>query len=423
MRLHGLAPRCLAGSSLMRVLPRVPALLGIALPLLLPPPRADADAREAAGANAAAATPSLTPLVGEVLSAPHVFPGSDGHDHLVYEIRLLNMTAGRAALRRITVVDSGSGKPLAVLDEAAIGGRLALGGQRDAQTATLGAGQFGIAFLHLRLDAGAPVPTGLAHRIESFFEQPNTEMSMRIAETPVVTRPPPVLGPPLRGGGYVAGDGCCDAVRHVRALLPVDGVLRLSQRFAVDWERIDGENRIVGGDLKDVRSYRIYGAPVLAVADGTVADARNDLPDQTPGALPDGLPLDEADGNFVILDIGGGAYVNYAHLRPGSVRVRAGDRVRRGDHLSDVGNTGNTTAPHLHLHVMDAPSVLAANGLPYVFEAFTITAFDPAGTADFDRAEATGSPLTLTPYSPPLRLRRVLPLDLTVVDWGESGVP
>jgi murein DD-endopeptidase MepM/ murein hydrolase activator NlpD len=333
------------------------------------------------------------------------------------------MSKGQAKLKRITVMDGGSGNPLAVLDEAALGGRLALGGNRDAGATTLGVAQFAIAFLHLRLDASAPVPTGLAHQIEGFFEQTNSEVSMRIAETPVVARPPPVLGPPLRGGGYVAGDGCCDSVRHVRALLPLDGVLRLSQRFAIDWERIDSENRIVRGDLRDVRSYRIYGEPVLAVADGTVAGARDDLPDQTPGALPDGLPLDDADGNFVLLDIGGGAYVNYAHLRPGSVRVRAGDRVRRGDHLGDVGNTGNTTAPHLHLHVMDGPSVLAANGLPYVFEAFTITASDPAGTADFDRAEATGSPMTLTPYTPPTRLRRVLPLDLTIVDWGGAAVP
>jgi murein DD-endopeptidase MepM/ murein hydrolase activator NlpD len=171
------------------------------------------------------------------------------------------------------------------------------------------------------------------------------------------------------------------------------------------------------GDAKDVRSYRIYGDPVLAVADATVVAARNDLPDQPPGKLPDGLPIDEADGNFVILDIGGGAYALYAHLRPQSVRVIAGDRVRRGDHLGDVGNTGNSQAPHLHFQLMDAPDGLAANGLPYVFDAFAVTAVDEAGTADFDRAEATGSPMTLTARVPPIQLQRSLPLDLSIVDW------
>ena len=66
---------------------------------------------------------------------------------------------------------------------------------------------------------------------------------------------------------------------------------------------------------------------------------------------------------------------------------------------------------------MDEPSSLADDGLPYVFGAFTVTGVDEAGTADFDRAEATGSPLSVTPRSPPLRLRGRLPLDLSVVDW------
>ena len=110
----------------------------------------------------------------------------------------------------------------------------------------------------------------------------------------------------------------------------------------------------------------------------------------------------------------------YAHLRPGSVRVRSSERVRRGEPIGEVDNTGNSQAPHLHLHVMDGPNGLLANGLPYVFEAFTVPASDEAGTADFDRAEATGSPLMLTPRSPPLLVRNALPLDLSIVDWPSS---
>jgi murein DD-endopeptidase MepM/ murein hydrolase activator NlpD len=155
---------------------------------------------------------------------------------------------------------------------------------------------------------------------------------------------------------------------------------------------------------------------VLAVDDGTVIAARNDLPEQVPGALPANLPLSEADGNFVVLDIGG-AYVLYAHMQPGSVTVRAGDKVRRGEVLGKVGNSGNSQAPHLHLHVTEGPLPMASNGLPYVFDAFTLTAADRAGTADFDKAEATGSPLTLTKVDPPQRLRNMLPLDLSVVGF------
>jgi hypothetical protein len=361
--------------------------------------------------------PQLIPLVGEVLAPPHVVPGSGGRRHLVYEIRLANVTNGRASFKRITVIDNGSGRSIATLDANAIGGRLSLGGRRGDEANDLGPFQFGVVFVHVVLESDAPVPTSLAHDIDGSFKEFNADLTMRIAETAVVTRVPPVLGAPLRGRGFVAADGCCDSTRHVRALLPVNGAFRLSQRFAIDWEQIDEENRVFRSDSKDPRSYHIYGAPILAVADGTVVHARDDLPDQVPGALPQGLPISEADGNFAILDIGNGAYVLYAHMQPGSVKVRAGDRVQRGDPIGNVGNSGNSQAPHLHLQVMDGASGFLSNGIPYVFDAFSITAVDEAGTADFDRAEASGTPLTLTPRSPPAQLEKVLPLDLSVVDW------
>ena len=119
----------------------------------------------------------------------------------------------------------------------------------------------------------------------------------------------------------------------------------------------DGETGGVVGDLD--------GKEVLVVADGAVVGTRNDLPEQTPGTYPAGIPIDEADGNFVVLDVGNGFYVNYAHMQPGSVRPKLGDKVKRGDVIGLVGNTGNSVAPHMHLHVMDGPSPLASQGLPY----------------------------------------------------------
>ena len=359
----------------------------------------------------------LTPLVGDVLNPPHAVPGSDGRTHLVYEIRVSNATDKRISLKRLAAIDGRAGTTLAALDAKAIGGRFSLGGRRGSEATELAPFQFGVVFMHVALPGNTPVPATLAHIVEASIEQTTADFSMRLAETSVVAKAPPALGPPLRGRGYVAGDGCCDSIRHVRALLSLNGSFYLSQRFAIDWEQIDDEGRLLRGDPKDTRSYHIFGDPVLAVADATVVASRNDLPEQVPGKLPDGLPIDEADGNFVILDIGGGAYALYAHMQPGSVRVRAGDRVRRGDQIGNVGNTGNSQAPHLHFQVMDGPNGFASNGLPYVFDAFLVTAVDEAGTADFDRAEATGSPLTLTPRVPPASLEKVLPLDLSVVDW------
>lgn len=361
--------------------------------------------------------PQPTPIVADVMNAPHAVLGSDRRVHLVYEVRIANTTSKRITLKRVAIVANQAGAELATMGTEEIGRRLSLGGRRGNESTDLGPSQFGVLFVHVTLERDAPVPARLAHRIDGTIEQPTSDFSIRVAESSVITAAPPTLGAPLRGHGYVAGDGCCDSIRHVRALLPLDGTYYLAQRYAIDWEQIDKDNRLFRGDPKDVRSYHIYGRPVIAVTDATVVATRNDLPDQVPGKLPDGLPIDEADGNFAILDIGSGAFALYAHMRPGSVRVKTGDRIRRGDHIGDVGNSGNTQAPHLHFQVMDAPSSLVSNGIPYVFDIFSITAVDEAGTADFDRAEESGTPLTLTPRVPPAAFEKTLPLDLSVVDW------
>ena len=370
------------------------------------------------GAHAADG-PRLTPLTAEIVVPPHVVPGSDGKRHIVYELALANITGDGVRFEKLAVVDRDSGAILATLGPDELAERVTPGANRGHETRELAAYQFAVVFLHVSLAEDAAVPARITHEITAHFAVMSGDMTMTIGEGAVVSTPPVVLGPPLLGKGYVAADGCCDSIRHVRALLSLDGKFHLAQRFAIDWEQIDENNTLVVGDLRDPASYHIYGKPILAVADGMVVGTRNDLQDQVPGALPANLPLDEADGNFVVLDIGSGFFVNYAHMRPGSVKVKLGDKVKRGDLVGEVGNTGNSQAPHLHLHVMDGASPLASDGLPYVFDSFAITAVDEAGTEDFDKGEATGSALTLTPRVPPDKLENVLPLDLSVVDWPE----
>jgi Peptidase family M23 len=368
--------------------------------------------------RACAAEPELTPLAVEALAPFTPVMGSDGQRHLVYELRIQNMSGGGFNLKTIDVVDPKRDMVVLELDRAELGKRFALGGSRGAESADLGPAQFGVLFVHVPLPRGEPAPVMLVHRITGFSEKIHADFTLTGGQTPLsLWRRPAVLGPPLSGSGFVAADGCCDSIRHVRALLSIDGRLELAQRFAIDWEEIDSEGRIVVGDPKALESYVIFGKAVLAVDDGTVVATRNDLPEQVPGSLPAGIRLSEADGNYVVLDIGG-SYVLYAHMQPGSVTVKPGDTVTRGEILGRVGNSGNSQAPHLHLHVTDGPLPMASNGLAYVFDAFTLMAIDRAGTADFDKAEATGSALTLTKVDPPQRLTNMLPLDLSVVDFG-----
>jgi hypothetical protein len=360
----------------------------------------------------------LTPLLLTVHDAPVPFNGSDGRRHLVYELWITNFTSGDATVEKVEVL--GDGKSIATFVEPAIARRLQPAGRRDA-TALIPGGGTSLLFVHVTLAASAPIPQRLAHRVEAQVAAAPPDlrhMTLAGGDVAVDRRAVIVIGPPLRGAGYIAADSCCDATRHTRAALPVNGRVRLAQRYAVDWEQLNDTSRIYAGPRERPASYTIYGKEAIAVADARVASVIDGLPEQTPGKFPDAIPLDQADGNAVVLDLGGGRFALYAHLKPGSVRVRSGERVTRGQVLGLVGNSGNSIAPHLHFHVMDGPSPLDSNGLPYEIDAFDVTGQSP-GTEAFDTAEAEGTPLAVTPVTPPRRALRALPLDQAIVQFAK----
>ncbi|WP_232715131.1 M23 family metallopeptidase [Gordonia metallireducens] len=352
--------------------------------------------------------PVLTPVVGSVLFAPTPFAGSDGSEHLVYEVSLTNFMRTPVTITGVKTLDAGAaGTPeLSGLDQAGVAGRLKPTGAVSAPprpdvpegySEVLAPGQNGVLFLHLQFEGEAPKK--LVHEISVRADGAPPQMretTERIAEVEVNDAVVPVLGPPLIGEDYIAADACCDAVRHTRAILPLDGTPVVAQRYAVDWEQAGPDGKIFVGDAKNPASYRIYGDDVLAVADGTVVASRNDLPEQVPGEFPANLPIADADGNNLVLDIGDGFFVNYAHMQPGSVRFEPGDRVRRGEVIGKVGNTGNSVAPHLHVHVMNGPSFLMSQGVPSVTDLFTITG-RVDDTEAFDASESTGVPLEMAP--------------------------
>jgi murein DD-endopeptidase MepM/ murein hydrolase activator NlpD len=172
-----------------------------------------------------------------------------------------------------------------------------------------------------------------------------------------------------------------------------------------------------GGDPKDPADYAIYGARAIAAADATIVHVIDGLPEQTPGALPSGISLREADGNSIVAKLRDGLFMLYAHLQAGSIKVKEGDTVKRGDLLGLVGNSGNTSAPHLHFHVMDGPSALTSEGVPYVIDTFA-TQGRLRSTAVFDRYENTTTPFDVLPFAGSADNRAEMPLDLTVVSFG-----
>ena len=364
-------------------------------------------------------TERLTPLLMKVTDAPVPFRGSDGRQHLVYELGMTNFSSGTARVTRVVVLD-GAGRAIARMNAGAVAGRLQPNGFRTS-TSTLAASAGALLFVHVTLPRGARVPRRLRHRVTAVFAAapPGSRTVTATGGAVVVNRARvAVIGPPLRGAGYISADSCCDATRHTRAALPVNGRVWVTQRMAVDWERLDASGRIYNGPKQDVNSYAIYGDDVLAVADAPVVSVTTGVPNQVPGVFPSGISVAEADGNAIVLGLGRGRYALYAHLQPGSIRVRVGDRVTRGQVIGSVGNTGNSVAPHLHFHVMAGPHPLAANGLPYEIKNYTVTG-RTRGTAAFDTAEADGTPLAVSHVGAG-RVGRGLPLDQLIIDFGGS---
>ena len=215
------------------------------------------------------------------------------------------------------------------------------------------------------------VPRSLVHRV-TFVSAEGRQTVEDGAQVPVPTGRPVVVGPPLRGRNWIAINTPHKVNGHRKTLLEVDGREVVAQRFAIDFARLGWNRRTWRGDRFDNLSYYAYGADILAVSGGIVSSTRDGIPDNVPadGSRAVEITIDNVAGNYVIVDSGDGKYFFYAHLQPGSLRVEPGVQVRRGDVLGLLGNSGNSTEPHLHFHLGDADSPLGSEGLPYVFDSF-----------------------------------------------------
>jgi Peptidase family M23 len=323
---------------------------------------------------AAQAAPKRAPLFMALQRPPAPVVGTDGRRHLAYEFTLANDTGARAEVRSVTVRARG-GRTLLRMSGAEVAGAMRTFGFDFSNTLERSEG--GRLWLDVPLPRRGRVPRVLVNRVLVHASAANGETrDFTFAEaTPVQRRARPVVvGAPLRGGPLVNFNGCCAGVSdHRGAFVAMDGRSFLSERFAIDLLQVDRQGSAVSSpDLTRNESFLTFGKPVLAVADARVISVVNDVAENVPLNEPPPITFSEREilGNHVILALGHGRYASYGHLKTGSVRVRVGQRVRRGEVLGRVGNTGPSGAPHLHFQVTDGPDPLASEGLPFVFRRF-----------------------------------------------------
>jgi hypothetical protein len=338
----------------------------------------------------ARAQSSMRPSPVEVeIPKPPTPAMADGRRVFAYELHVTNLGAAPLGFRRVEVyadfngVGSTSPPPLAVLSDSALREALSPVGRGSGGDVTrLDVGRRTVVYVWLEQSPSAIVPSRFRHRLifapldSTGAPVAGAESAIDSLSTPVLRDAVvPVLSAPVPTGVWLAGIGPSNTSNHRRALTALEGHGFISQRFAVDWVKVGPNGDTHHDEPNRNENFWAYGEPVFAVADGDVVDVVDGLPDNTPRAPLSGITIKTIAGNHLTLRIGAGQYVTYAHLKTGSIRARVGQHVRRGDTLARLGNSGASTAPHLHLQVTDRASVLASEGIPFVIDAFDFLGF------------------------------------------------
>ena len=316
----------------------------------------------------------IPPSIEFRVPKPPTVANSDSGAFVAYELHVTNLTPAAMKVQRVEVFDPASpDRDVMNLADSALIRAVARPAPNDSGVARtqIAGGSRAYVYLWIPVDANHP-PAQLRHRItlERVWRDPSTvgrDTSAVVLEgtTIPVARHAVVISPPVRGE-WAAFNGPSNVSGHRRLVLALDGHVASGQRFAIDFLQVDssGGSRRPGSDPLKNSSYYDYGSEILAVADGIVVETKDGIPENVPGATSRAVPIDlvTVGGNHVALDIGGGLYALYAHVRPGSLRVKVGDHVKRGQVLALLGNSGNSTEPHVHFQIADGPTFLASEG-------------------------------------------------------------
>ena len=320
---------------------------------------------------------ALPPPLELRVPKPPTVATADNGSFLTYELHVTSFTPQPLTLKKVDVV-AAAGEPrvlMSATDSALIVAAARPGAQlTGAERLKLTGGTRAVVFLWVPVDART-APTAIRHRV-TIEQGSGDSVRTNELEGPVVpvTADAVVIGPPLRGGPWLTANGPAAVSGHRRALIPIGGTPAIAQRFAIDYVRVGDDFKTFKGEQLKNESYYAEGVDALAVANGTVVAVKDSIPENVPGITSRAVPitLETVGGNHVIIDIGGGKYAFYAHLKPGSIRVKTGDPVKRGQVVGLIGNSGNSTEPHLHFHISDGNSPLGSEGVPYRYDSFEI---------------------------------------------------
>ena len=328
-----------------------------------------------------------------------VVRGDDGKDHVEYELLVVNAVDQPVTLTSLTVLDPAAKELTRIEGPVLVAATQTLLDKKPVMEIPASAA--------VSVDVDLIVPPGTApervtHRL--VYSVPAGTSTAVFVEPPVIDGPEvainrraaTVIKPPVKRDGWLSTSACCTPNVHRDLRVAVNGRrIETPETFAVDWALLKGD-RVYEGDGSRNDQFYVYGADVYAVANGTVVSVQDGKPDATPNKAMTPKTLSDFGGNQVMLEIAPKVYAVYAHLHPGSLRVKVGDTVKVGATLAKIGNTGPSLGPHLHFGLLNRPDLFTARSLPFVIDSYTL-----AGRADFKASQ--GDTVAITPESKQVR--------------------
>jgi hypothetical protein len=386
---------------------------------------------------------AYTPVVVGSLSAP-TFPflGTDGKYHVAYDLELTNASRVPTTIDKLDVVSAAAPKKVIAsysgtqfVDPTCAYGdcnRLRLLPSAPTDSNVIPPQESRVLMVDFAFDSLDRAPKAVLHHL--YAQGATNPGSTTPAPIDYLAEPfdisagtPRVIGPPVRGDHWIALNGCClPGLPHRTSMASLNGKLINGQRFAIDWKRTNDKGFMYVGDKTKNESYVDYGEPIYAVADGTITSMLDGIDPGTPGTLPANDPVlgpkltvENVDGNHIVQDIGGGAWAFYAHLKKGTLLVKPGDTVKKGQVIARLGNTGNSNASHMHFQLMNGPSVLGSDGLPYVLDRFSYDGQVPVDTL-LAADDFLSGPWLDNALPRPQPRTQELPLALAIINFRNS---
>ncbi|MDD7934591.1 M23 family metallopeptidase [Actinomycetospora straminea] len=376
----------------------------------------------------------VTQLSASFVTTPEPVAMTDGKVHLTYELVLTNVAPAPVRVDGVELHDAATSAlvpgttgrvdltPLQVGAEAEGAEGVSQPGPGNTSV-TIAPTTTYVAWVDVVFPQRNAVPATIEHVVSGAVLAPGAPpapIRMRLGRTNPATAGPIVVGAPVPAGTWYMSEGCCaDDTHHRRGMEPVNGVLEVPNRYAIDFYKLDDQQRTWVGDPSRLDSYLSYRQPILSATAGTVVAAQDGLANSAEVPNPTNLAtVGETVGNHVIVQVSDGVHVLYAHMDPGSVAVRVGDRVTRGQQLGLIGSSGISTTPHLHFQILTTPTYFPADSRPYAFDSFTLLGHVPVRLWDDNLGLQPTGALPFRPANPASARTNELPLDRDVVRFG-----